>query len=376
MKRLCIYVVFDKQKVINRYIGTVLKALKENCTDIVVVCNFKKVREGLKFVIPYTNKIYYRENIGFDAGAYKDIICNEITFNGLENYDELVLSNDTYFAPVYSFSTMFKKMQSQKCDYWGITRRYKGRDEYIGEYGSHVQSYFMCFRSKVIHSQIFKKYWDSLQYAKDKYQAIREFEVGLNKCLCDSNFKWKAYMDVVEHTCQLEFNQESINPFTQYAYELIAYYKIPILKKNNFRCDNRWFVKGYRALDFIAENTKYDTSQIIEYVSEYQKNGLMGTYYDLDELEKFVMDHDNIYIYGAGVWGQIIIDYFGYRNWNYKDVVVTSGNKDGITTFSSVNLTKNDGIIIAQKHKEKGYEIIDYIRSIDKKVQLFVPNYK
>ena len=39
MKRLCIYLTYDKQKVIDQYIGYILKELK-TCTDyLAVVCN-------------------------------------------------------------------------------------------------------------------------------------------------------------------------------------------------------------------------------------------------------------------------------------------------------------------------------------------------
>lgn len=74
MKRLCIYVIYDKQQKINPYIEAVLKEIKKFVADIIVVCNFDRIMSGEDILHRYASKVYFRYNIGYDAGAYKDAL--------------------------------------------------------------------------------------------------------------------------------------------------------------------------------------------------------------------------------------------------------------------------------------------------------------
>ena len=78
MKRLCIYLTYDKQKIIDKYIGYMLRELK-TCVDyLVVVCNEEEILSGLNILKEFADEIFYRFNIGFDAGGFKDALCEYI----------------------------------------------------------------------------------------------------------------------------------------------------------------------------------------------------------------------------------------------------------------------------------------------------------
>lgn len=372
MKRICIYVIYDKQKKVNAYIEPVLKELKKYTTDIVVICNFNEIVSGEEYVKPYAKEIYCRDNIGLDAGAYKDAIINLITWERALLYDELLLTNDTYFAPIYPFDDMFRLMQKKKCDFWGITRRPEGNVEGIGKIDAHIQSYFLCFKYDAFHSDCFKTYWENYIYTNDKESTIVGFELGLNKYLSANGYLGDSYMDNSE---RLSVCVENINPYSRFAYELIKEAKIPIIKKTNFYCKNRWLLNTFEAMDYIEKSTDYDVSLINNYVSEYQKKGLLGTYYDFSEMEKFVRSHSKIYIYGQGIWGGITAGYFERMGWKHEGFVITEGNSEETVRFDDIKVNINDGVIIAQEYKDVCDEIINYIGSRCKKDQLFTPCY-
>ena len=50
MKRLCIYLTYDKQKIVDRYIGYMLKELRKCVKTLVVVCNEDKILHGAENV--------------------------------------------------------------------------------------------------------------------------------------------------------------------------------------------------------------------------------------------------------------------------------------------------------------------------------------
>ena len=111
MKRICIYLTFDSQKIVDRYIGYMLKELK-TCVDyLAVVCNEDNVVQGKNVLQQYANVIFYRENIGLDAGGFKDALTKFIGWKKILEYDELVLVNDSLFGPFSSMKNIFYIME-------------------------------------------------------------------------------------------------------------------------------------------------------------------------------------------------------------------------------------------------------------------------
>ena len=78
MKRLCIYLTFDRQGIIDKYIGYMLKELKTCADCLMVVCNQPEIICGKEMLEKYADDIFYRENIGLDTGGFKDALCDFI----------------------------------------------------------------------------------------------------------------------------------------------------------------------------------------------------------------------------------------------------------------------------------------------------------
>ena len=122
MKRLCNYLTYDKQKIIDKYIGHILKELK-TCTDyLAVICNTPTIAEGKEILETYADTVFYRENIGFDAGGYKDALCHRIGWDKVLAFDELVLVNDSMFGPFRPMKSIFEEMDKKPVDFWGLAK--------------------------------------------------------------------------------------------------------------------------------------------------------------------------------------------------------------------------------------------------------------
>ena len=369
---LCIYVIYDVQSVVNPYVGEVIKELAKFAGDICIICNFSKIAEGEQYIKSYTRKVYFRNNKGFDSGAYKDAILDFIGRETLEKYDELILTNDTYFAPIYPFDDMFKTMEMNECDWWGITRHPGGFNAELGIFESHIQSYFIVFGKKVLCSDDFYGFWEGFEYASNKGEAVQRFELGINRYLKSKGFSGLAYSDV---TCQPVDALNGENPYMVLSLELIAVHKIPVIKKTNFYGKNPYLIKALRALDYIDYNTSYNTALIKDYINEYQHKGLIGSYYEFERMEDFVYKHDRIFIYGSGVWGRITADYLDYKRINFEGFIVTEKKCDGEVAFRDTDIRNTDGIIIAQEYKDVCMKIKEYINDRVNDDQIFIPCY-
>ena len=75
MKRLLIYLTYDRQSIIDDYIGYFLGSMRPIADTIAVVCNMPQIRKGLHNLADYADYIFYRENKGLDAGGFKDALC-------------------------------------------------------------------------------------------------------------------------------------------------------------------------------------------------------------------------------------------------------------------------------------------------------------
>jgi rhamnosyltransferase len=56
-----------------------------------IVCNGYVNEEGRAWLKANSDYLFFRENDGYDAGAYQDVILNGLGISKLHGFDELVL---------------------------------------------------------------------------------------------------------------------------------------------------------------------------------------------------------------------------------------------------------------------------------------------
>lgn len=368
--RLCIYIIFDKEKKIDKYIQVALEGIKRHVSSLVVVCNFESVVSGLEYIVDYADKVFYRENKGYDSGAYKDVLKS--LEDELKLYDELLLANDTFYGPIDSFDEMFERMDEEECDFWGITRHPAGEFADGYKYNSHVQSYFIVYKEKILKSDEFVDFWNNLKYPTSYEEAIVNYEFALNQYFADSNYVGKAYMDVVAPMYQYKYSQ---NPCIDNAYELIKDFGIPILKRRCLDFNNKGCVNALNALDYIKCNTGYNSLLILEHIKRLYSIVTEVPTFNLVELEKFVCQHKKIYIYGNGCCGKAIAAFLVFNKWEYACHIVTNNENEDCKMFEEIEVEPQDGIIIAIAKREVIEEVYHNVCLKCDENQIFKPVY-
>ena len=271
-KRLAIYMTYNNEGIIDDYIVYMIEALKKVCQDIIVVSN-NLLPERQKNKLSEASRIYERDNKGYDAGAYSEVIMKLYANKELEEYDELLLLNDSVFGPFYDLNDMFKEMdnRSPAVDFWGITRR--GCSDFDGGdtiYPEHIQSYCYIFRKRLLHSNDFIEYWEGIiDKITDFRSAITNYEFQLTRHFSELGYTWDSYCRCKEFISENPNN--NLSPYHYESYELIKNEKCPFLKRKLFTGD---FIENKyanasdlkRAFNYIKDNTSYNVDMIWEYI--------------------------------------------------------------------------------------------------------------
>ncbi|MBH5319147.1 rhamnan synthesis F family protein [Paenibacillus sp. GSMTC-2017] len=266
MKRLGIFLFYDKDGIVDDYIPYMLEDLNKNIDKLVIVCNGKLSVEGRQKFEKLSSNIVVRENKGFDVWAYKEGM-EYIGWEGISEYDEMVLINYTMFGPLYPFKEMFDEMGTRNIDFWGITKHYGSEDDWTGgnmKYGyipDFIQSFFIVVRNKMLTSYEFKKYWDTMRPIGSYIESMAYHEGVFTKDFCDSGFISDVYINTDDLK---EYTQA---PTTYTPLELIKR-KCPIVKRKVFFDYYDYYLRyntgevGLETYEFIRDNLDYDMKLI------------------------------------------------------------------------------------------------------------------
>lgn len=370
MRRLCVFVTYDCENTVDKYIGYLLREFRKAVDALVVVCNYEYIIKGVEYIQPYADQVYYRSNKGFDAGAYKDAICQYLGFNEINKYDELLLMNDSFYGPLYPISQVFQRMDNTDADYWGLVRAPVGNLYESYSYDSHIQSYFLVFRKKILLSSAFRVFWETMDYPATFTQAIISFELNGNDFFSKAGFKGVALTDFL---LNYDFEKNE-NPYLLYSLELIRDARIPILKRKCLDFSNRGFSNALEAFKYIERKECYDVGLIKEHMFRLGRSKSGGSRIDFQSLDKFYQAHSRIYFYGAGICAKNLAIYFEYRGWLFQGYLVTdiNGQKSkSCFLFQEAEIKEDDGIIVTVMDYDIYLEILRTVQTRCSRKQIF-----
>ena len=198
MKRLLIYVHFNKYDHISRHVFYQIEHMRPLFEKLVFISNSKlslseveKLRE--KKLI---DEFIQRENTGYDFGAWHDGMAL-VGFDKLKEYDSITVMNDTCFGPLWDMEPIYQKYESDsEVDFWGMTnhQEVKQRNLFINE---HLQSYFISFKKRLIQSTVFQNFWQSVENYIDVQKVIDNYETQYTKKFVDAGFKYQTILNTI-----------------------------------------------------------------------------------------------------------------------------------------------------------------------------------
>lgn len=374
--RIGIFCFFDPDGKADGYVEYLLRELKRVVDELYIVVNGKIDANGRDIFIRYAEKIFLRENSGFDAGAYKDAVFNFIGVSKIREFDELVLCNDTFFGPFISFEEIFEKMDTKEADFWGL--------KYIdNSFLSLLESYFLVFRKKILIEDVFFDYFKEkiIMDTDDVSYAHANFERGLFYELVHKGYSFSTFANSIN--C-------NDNRSGNYALKEEG---LPILKKKVFSKEDYIENNAFDAINWIRENYEYDIELIRECVNRKyeiewnEKSIVEDTHlYQLAKMKvtesdivSFANRVQKLYIYGAGIYATSIYHFLGNQLANLIGFVVSDNKKKTNMDFkenlpiygvSEVVFDEHTGIIVALNY-DGSTEVKRNIQGVDKVLYLW-----
>ena len=197
MKRLLVYFIYNKYGWIGDYEIYYLDEMRKFCNEICVVVNEPLSSDGRIKLKDHCDKLLVRENFGFDSSAYKHAILHYGFETIAKNYDQLILSNFTFYGPIFPIEEFFNKMDSSSADFYGITKHPSMDDYLLSKYKivEHIQSFFVALNKNILSDQSFKDYWNKLQVASNYEEAIAFHELKFSNYFEKKGFKLDTFVD-------------------------------------------------------------------------------------------------------------------------------------------------------------------------------------
>jgi rhamnosyltransferase len=381
MNRIGLFCFYDKEGIVDGYVEFLLEELCRCLSNLVIIVNGKISVEGKLILERYAEKIYIRDNKGFDGGAYKDVLINMLGWKKIQEYDELVLCNDTFYGPFVSFESIFNEMENKPADFWGLSYCYNRVANYL-------QSYFLVFRKQVIKGNYMVEYFDkninlSMSDISDIYG---DFEVGLFYYLVNQGYSFASYSK------STSFDIYKSSNFC------IKQFNVPILKKKSFSPQYIVWNNIMDTLKYLSLNANYDLDLILSNIRrvydlkitrqeietfDLDKADIQKKKYDVakisdEDIKKLVLMNKKIYIYGLGIFsGRInsIINIFQGRVEGY----IVSDNQYGMPNYKkgirvhrvSEIINTDNMVVIVALNKEHTQEVASYLKKFKEVICLW-----
>ena len=179
MKILTIFAGYDKDNIIDDYVLFYLKELNK-LADIIYVADCEMPEFELNKISDLTIKSISEKHGEYDFGSYKRGYIYAKENNILENYDYLILCNDSVYGPLFSLDSLFDKMKDYK--FGGL---YKSKDIKIANH-YYIGSFFIVIKKEIFSSDIFSNFINSIKKEGDKNEIIKNYEFGISKLMIDS----------------------------------------------------------------------------------------------------------------------------------------------------------------------------------------------
>ena len=265
-RRFAVFVMHDKDGIVDDYVHFFLRELHETVQKIRVVVNGSLNEEGVEKLRSVCDDMLFRENTGYDITAYKEGLLAE-GYELLSTYDEVMVLNSTMYGPLYPFEEMFSAMAKKDLDFWGITAFHEVPFDPFGTIACgyiprHVQSFFQVFRKSLVDSEDFRAWWDNLPEIHSYEEAIGSHEAVFTKAMEEKGYRSGVYCDVPE----LEgFTWDPLRDFPRY---LVEKKRCPVLKLRSFYHDyGEAFSRSggeatYLAFRYVKEHCAYNTDLI------------------------------------------------------------------------------------------------------------------
>lgn len=267
MKRAGIFLFYDPEGKVDDYILGCLGSLQQHMDYLLVVSNSPLDETNRKRLESVSSEVMERKNVGYDVGAYRDGL-RHLGWDHMGDYDELVLFNYTFFAPIHPWASLFERTDKWDTDFWGITEHDEVRPHpFLPKLvmPRHIQSHWIAVRSSLSTTKDWRSYWEDMPPIESYNDSIQWHES-----------RFTGYFNALGYRHEVAYNVDdypSANPVFDNA-SLLLQDGCPILKRRNLFHNplhlDRFAIIGADMLE-QARAAGYDTDLILSNLARTSK---------------------------------------------------------------------------------------------------------
>ena len=192
MKRLAIFASYDVENIVDDYVSYYLSELSK-VADIIYVSDCDMKEKELLKIKDYVIHIINGRHGEYDFGSYKRGFLYAKDNNLLENYDYLILCNDSNFGPFFSLENILDTFDKKNDKAFGIFKHLPidnfGRNSLkLKALNEHLQSHFLYLHKDIFLSDWYEDFIYSIKKEKDKKDIIVKYEVGMSALILDKGY--------------------------------------------------------------------------------------------------------------------------------------------------------------------------------------------
>lgn len=258
MRRILLYVHFNKYHVINPHVFYQLEQIRPLYEHVIFISN-SKVKDEFVTKLEQSklvDDIILRENKGFDFAAWRDGLLH-VGFEAVSSYDSVTLMNDTCFGPLWDMTPFYQRFEDEsQVDFWGMTNNRASE-----LHPEHIQSYFVVYKQKVASSKAFRDYWTSVEDFSDVQDVIDSYETQTTAYFQKAGYHYGVVFDTVGRTVQNQLPPDfSLYQPTDLLMAGVPLFKVKITEANNA-------IAPY-LLDYISRHSDYPIDLMIHHLSD------------------------------------------------------------------------------------------------------------
>lgn len=257
-RKLCVFASYTTTDNVPEYVFFYLKEINKNGFDIVFVTTASAVASSsIKQLSVFCHTIIRRKNLGYDFGSWKAGLF--YTGVELENYDLVLLANDSCYAPLFPLKPFLSKGKADIC---AMT------DSHEKSY--HLMSYFVLYSRPAFLSKAFRKSWMDVRMLPGKFKGliVRLYEINMSAAYLKQGLKLAAFFPtalILKRETGSLSQIRRLNPLHVFWKELILTDKCPVLKVDLFKR------KFHKAKDDSWKKVIGKTSYPIDLILGHQK---------------------------------------------------------------------------------------------------------
>lgn len=218
-KRVAVFASYNKHGIISDYVIYYLIGLKKVCDSIIFVADNETTENELQKLEGLCDYAQCERHEEYDFGSYKRGYNYLRDNNLLNQFDELILCNDSCYGPVFPFEEMFTEMSKRKCDFWSTTN-------WIEKKNIFLTSFFLVFKKQILKTNFLYTYLQNVKKENSHYDIVHKYEIPLTCFFANLGFRSSVFL------------QSNRKQYLLYPTYILKNYHFPLIKIRSLFVNN------------------------------------------------------------------------------------------------------------------------------------------